>query len=165
MAHDSYPRNSKIDTIAMNRHLRVDIFLILDADLILTSMSVSSSSELVMKDPRYLDDSVWYIRFPRWKILVDIYSNTLCLSMNTEFHTNFWTEICLFLGWCLVLHRLSIQIQLRFNIFGFKHSVLIVCWWYTVIRLFFIATYGIIQISRIIHNKLSRRRYRHWRKN
>lgn len=78
MAHDSYPRNSKIDTIAMNRHLRVDIFLILlsriflasnsnilDADLILTSMSVSSSSELVMKDPRYLDDSVWYIRFPR----------------------------------------------------------------------------------------------------
>ena len=68
MAHDSQPHNSRFVTVAMNKRLRVGIprdllqriFLasdsnIFDADLILASMSVSSSRSFVMNDPRYLN--------------------------------------------------------------------------------------------------------------
>ena len=74
------PIKSKFVTVAMNRRLRVGIlrdllqriFLangsnILYSDLILVSKFLSSSSGLVMKDPRCLNDSVYelYTRFPR----------------------------------------------------------------------------------------------------
>ena len=71
VAQDSLPRSSRFVTGAMNKRLRVGIprdllqriflasdSIILNADLILASMSVSSSSEFVMNDPRYLNDSV-----------------------------------------------------------------------------------------------------------